>query len=75
MNVDCILDNVVLMINFLNVASLTRKRVILFLGNNTLKSLGVKSHSICILFPNVSEKCSCVITHIEMKQMRQNVNN
>lgn len=72
---DCILDNVVLMINFLNVTSLTCKRVILFLGSNTLKGLGVKSHSICILLPNGSEKCSCVITYIEMKQMRQNVNN
>lgn len=45
------------MTNFLNLISLTLcKSMTLFLGNDMLKDLGVKSHDVCVLLSNGSEK-------------------
>lgn len=44
-------------VSFLNVIILSLcKSMFLFLGNNMLKGLGVKSHGICIFFLSGSEK-------------------
>lgn len=44
-------------VSFLNVIILSLcKSMFLFLGNNMLKGLGVKSHDICIFFLSGSEK-------------------
>lgn len=65
------------MISFLSVIILSLcKSMVLFLGKNMLKDLGVKSHDICILFSSGSgENGVCIIIYIEKKQMRQDVNN
>lgn len=50
-------DAIVAMINFLNVIILSLyKSMILFLANNMLTDLGVKSHDTYVLFLRGSEK-------------------
>lgn len=61
----CILDTAVVpMINFLNIIILSScKRIILFLGNNRLKDLGVKDHNLCMLLLNGSGKM-CMYNYV-----------